>query len=222
MSLNSRINMIGLLGGTFDPIHYGHLRLAWEAKQTIGLNQVLVMPCHIPPHRETPQSNASHRLQMARLACSNTPGFEVDDWELQRATPSYTVETLCHLKERFGDETALVFIMGMDAFNSFSQWHQWDTILSLCHLWVAHRPGSQEPPPESPEGQLMANHSVPTPQELAQYPCGKLHIYQSTALEISATKLRSDISAGIEPRFLLPELVRDYIEQHRLYQQSRS
>jgi len=208
---------IGLMGGTFDPIHLGHLRLAWEAHSLLGLSQTEIMPCHLPPHRDTPSSNAQHRLEMARLACADTTSFHVNDWEIEKQTNSYSIETLSHLREHISPDSPLVFIMGMDAFRMFCRWHRWQDILNLCHLWVSHRPGSSPPEEHSDEFQLLQQHRAAQPKDLLASPAGKIHVHNTTALDISATQLRDNIDQGFEPRFLLPEPVWQYIKQQQLY-----
>ena len=212
---------IGILGGTFDPIHNGHLRLGWEALCRLELAEVRLFPCHVPPHRATPATAPEHRLAMARLACAGVPGLTVDDWEIRRDHPSYSVDTLAHLRQQLGPDTRIVFLMGMDAFRQFSTWHQWAHILELAHLWIAHRPGSQLPPPDSQEGRLLQQRCVPA-SALLDTVAGNLCVYDSTALDISATQLRSQIAQGISPRFLLPDAVWDYIEQHELYRERKT
>lgn len=214
----SAVNAIGVLGGTFDPIHNGHLRLAWEAYTHLGLQEVRLIPCHVPPHRDTPSSSAQHRLAMTMLACEGVPGFRVDDWEIRRDAPSYSVETLQHLRESLGGDTRIVFLMGMDAFRSFSTWHQWPRILELAHLWVAQRPGTEAPTADSQEGRLLQQRKCAHPALLDTL-AGQICIFDSTALDIAATDLRNQMAQGISPRFLLPDSVRDYIEHHELYRQ---
>lgn len=212
----SATNATGVLGGTFDPIHTGHLRLAWEAKSRLNLDFVRLVPCHVPTHRDVPDSNAKHRLTMAELACIGVPGFEVDNWEITRNEPSYSISTLLHVREQIGDKAPLVFIMGMDAFNQFSSWHEWQTILNIAHLWVAHRPGNRLPQDDTTEHQLLQQLQCPA-DELKSCPSGKIHVHETTALDISATKLRQQIAEGITPRFLLPDAVWAYIQQNKLY-----
>ena len=214
----SAANAIGVLGGTFDPIHNGHLRLAWEALSQLGLSEVRLIPCHVPPHRATPASSASHRLAMARLACHNVPGFVVDDWEIHCNHPSYSVETLGYLRAELSPDTRIVFLMGMDAFRQFSTWHQWGRILELAHLWVAQRPGSDLPAPDSQEGRLLQQRGV-AHNALLNTAAGGICVYDSTALDIAATQLRTQLANGISPRFLLPDSVRDYIEHYELYRE---
>ncbi|HVK99895.1 MAG TPA: nicotinate-nucleotide adenylyltransferase [Dongiaceae bacterium] len=212
----SAVNAVGVLGGTFDPIHNGHLRLGWEAQSHLQLSQLRLVPCHLPTHREHPRSSAQHRLTMTQLACENVPGFQVDDWEIRRDQPSYSVHTLAHLREQLNDDTALVFILGMDSFNQFSSWHQWEKILELAHLGLAQRPGAELPAPETIEGRLLAQRKVPAAQ-LLQKKAGNISLFDTTALDISATQLRRQMAQGISPRFLLPDSVRAYIEHHELY-----
>lgn len=208
---------IGLMGGTFDPIHLGHMRLAWEASTLLGLTQMEIMPCHLPPHRDTPSSDAAHRIEMARLACAETPSFHVNDWEVKKHTASYTVETLQYLRDKTSNDTPLIFVMGMDAFRLFCRWHHWQDILSLCHLWVAHRPGSKPPEALSDEYALLQKCRAEQPHDLLGSAAGSIHVHNTTALDISATQLREDIQQGFEPRFLLPDSVWRYIKLHQLY-----
>ena len=208
---------IGLMGGTFDPIHLGHMRLAWEATTLLGLTQMEIMPCHLPPHRDTPSSDAAHRIEMTRLACSETPRFHVNDWEIEKHSASYTVETLQYLRDQTSNDTPLIFVMGMDAFRLFCRWHRWQDILNLCHLWVAHRPGSKPPKTDSEEYALLQQHRAEHHRDLLASPTGSIHVHDTTALDISATQLREDIQQGFEPRFLLPDSVWNYIKLHQLY-----
>ena len=213
----SRIPGVGVLGGTFDPIHNGHLRLGWEAKLRLGLSQVRFIPCHIPPHRDTPHELSEHRLRMTELACESVPGFETDNWEINRNQPSYSVETLTHVRNQIAPDTPLVFIMGMDAFCQFTHWHAWESILNLAHLWVAHRPRSASPSKESEEFELLQALHVESPNDLMEQPAGLIHVYNTTALDISATQLRDDIERGQDPRFLVPDSVWHYIRENKLY-----
>lgn len=213
---------VGILGGTFDPIHIGHLRLGWEARTQLNLQEVRFIPCHIPPHRDTPSSESQDRLAMTRLACEAVPGFTVDDWEINRNEPSYSVETLSHIRGQIGEDTPLVFIMGMDAFRQFSHWHEWHQMLNLAHLWVAHRPRSSTPGKESEEFELLQALHVESPKDLLKEPAGSIHVYNTTALDISATQLRRDIERGQDPRFLVPDSVWHYIREHGLYNVEQS
>ena len=126
------------------------------------------------------------------------------------------ISTLLHVREQIGEQAPLVFIMGMDAFNQFSSWHEWQTILKIAHLWVAHRPGNRLPEDDTTEHQLLQQLQSPA-DALKHCPSGKIHVHETTALDISATKLRQQIAEGITPRFLLPDAVWAYIQQNTLY-----
>lgn len=215
MTLNAHRG-IGILGGTFDPIHYGHLRLAWEAYQQLHLDHVRFVPCHMPPHRGDPASKASHRLAMVERACASTPEFVVDERELRKDTPSYSVESLRELRREVGPDRPLIFIMGMDAFCGFCNWYHWQDILTLCHLWIGHRPGSITPDIQQPAGELLQQR-IAHAAALTHSPSGRIHVQSTVALDISATYLRQQLQQGFSPRFLLPESVSDYIETHGLY-----
>ena len=167
-------------------------------------------------HAQSPDSTAKHRLTMAELACIGVPGFEVDNWEITRNEPSYSITTLIHIRDQIGANAPLVFIMGMDAFNQFCSWHQWQRILELAHLWVAHRPGNKLPEDDSTEYQLLQQLQAPA-DELKKSAGGRIYVHETTALDISATKLRQQIAEGITPRFLLPDAVWAYIQQNKLY-----
>lgn len=211
---------IGVLGGTFDPVHHGHLRLAWEAFQHLALDHVRFVPCHVTPHRVQPATPSTDRLAMVRLACSNVTGFRVDDRELQRGEPSWSVETLSSLREELGPGTPLVFILGLDAFNAFSAWHRHEDILSLCHLWVAKRPGNSLPTADSREYGLLQELGTTDPALLRSRPAGHILVRDTVALDISATFLRHQYAQGLTPRFLLPDTVNDYILERGLYRSS--
>ena len=202
--------MIGILGGTFDPIHYGHLRPALEVKQTLGLEQVRFIPLRQPPHRDQPYSSPQQRLAMVQTATAGEPAFRVDDRELQRSGNSYTVDTLHSLRQELGN-LPLCLLMGSDAFRGFPDWHQPDLVLKLAHLVVMQRPGEQ--PVAHYADRIVSNaepmHSVP----------GGLILFQPvTQLEISATAIRMMLRTGLSPRYLLPDPVLAIIRQQGLYQ----
>ena len=134
--------MIGILGGTFDPIHLGHLRLAEEVRETLGLRQVRFVPAYQPPHRRAPLASAAHRQAMLECALSDNPDFVLDLCEYQRGGASWMVDTCAALRAKHPDEP-LILIMGMDAFNGFTRWREWARILDLVHLAIASRPGSR-------------------------------------------------------------------------------
>ncbi|MEJ2454009.1 MAG: nicotinate-nucleotide adenylyltransferase [Candidatus Thiodiazotropha sp.] len=207
--------MIGILGGTFDPIHYGHLRPALDVMQAIGLEQVRFIPLHRAVHRDQPETPAELRLRMVREAIAGQAGFVADDRELQRAGDSYSVDTLNSLRNDFPDRP-LCLLLGMDAFNGFADWHQPGEILKLAHLVVMHRPGS--PGPEEPRVKvLLRDHMCTGPDRLRAQPAGLIHLQSVTQLEISATAIRTAVAAGYSPRYLLPDGVLNLIDENHLY-----
>ncbi len=211
--------LIGLLGGTFDPIHCGHLRLAIEMKEQLGLSRVLLIPAHLPPHRDTPQVDAPTRLALVRAAIDGIPGLEVDDRELQRAEASYTIETLRSLHgEHPGQRYCL--LLGMDAFCHFNSWYQWQDILQFCHLGIAGRPGSSRPQ-AGPVAKLLAHSQINEVAGLDTTPAGKIIIREIPALEISATGIRQNIATKRTISFLVPPKVQQIIREKWLYQDAK-
>jgi len=202
--------LIGILGGTFDPIHYGHLRPALDIMQQVGLSEVRFIPNRLPPHRDAPILSDLQRAELVQLAISDRSDFVLDDRELQRDGPSYMIDTLQSLKGEFPDVT-LCLIMGMDAFNGLPQWHRWQSILELCHIIVSTRPGAELPPfaLEAPFSQNINS----TPKSLLQRSFGQILLQSVTQLDISASQIRNYLSLGQSTQYLLPETVRDKLEQ---------
>lgn len=200
---------LGVFGGTFDPIHYGHLRTGFELREVLGLQQVCWIPVGEPGHRETPLAPAALRLQMLQAAIADQPGFRVDDRELRRAGRSYSIDTLQELRAEH-PSTPLCLILGMDAFLGFTSWHRWQDILAVAHLVIAHRPGWRRPA-EGPLATLLDERAVIEPQALHRQLAGLLYVHAVTQLEISSTELRDIVTSGRDPRFLVPEPVRQII-----------
>lgn len=205
--------MIGILGGTFNPIHYGHLRTAYEIKQLFDLTEVRLIPCANPPHRQAPTVAADIRLHMVQLAVANCPGLIADGCEIMRSGPSYTVLTLQQLRTSYNSVPLLLF-MGMDAFVGLKQWYQWPQLFELAHIVVMTRPGFPSPPLPSD----LTSKQVATVEHLQQTLHGGLWFQPVTQLDISATNIRHLIASGQDPRFLLPDNVLEYIRQEKLYQ----
>ena len=214
---------LGVLGGTFDPIHTGHLRLAEEAREALGLGGVRLIPAGQPPHRGEPGSTAEDRLAMARLAAAGNPGFMVDDGEVRAQQKSYTVLTLERLRAEIGPQRPLVLILGADAFAGLPTWHRWTDLFVLAHIAVANRPGyaphgRRWPATLSPElDAACAGRHTADPAELRHTPAGRVVPFDMTPLAISASLIRDLVRNGHSARYLLPESVLDYIAAHHLY-----
>lgn len=206
---------MGVFGGTFDPIHYGHLRTAFEMLQALQFDELRFIPCGDPPHRGTTFAAASERLRMVELAVAGQQGFSVDDRELRRDGPSYTIDTLLALRAEFPD-SSLGLIVGMDAFLGLPAWHRWQEILGVAHIIVAHRPGWKAPDMGA-LGELIADYGTHRVDDLHQALQGRIHIHAVTQLEISSTEIRELVAAGRDPRFLMPDAVRDEIENSGCY-----
>lgn len=209
------MNPIGIFGGTFDPIHYGHLRTAFEMLQALRLGEVKFIPSGDPPHRGSTVAPAQLRLDMVRVATSGQPGFTVDDCELRRDGPSFTIDTLTAIREEHPG-TSLGLIIGMDAFLGLTSWRRWDEILDLAHIVVAHRPGWKAPD-IGELGELITAHGTHRVDDLHDAPHGRVHIHAVTQLEIASTEIRDLIAAGRDPRFLMPDAVRDVILRSGCY-----
>jgi len=209
---------IGIMGGTFDPVHFGHLRLAQEAAEILGLERVRWVPAGQPWHRVAPKAEATHRLEMVRLAIVKNPLFELDDAEIRQTTPSYTVETLERLRGELGRERSIVVLLGTDAFRDLAAWQRWRDLFALAHIFVAQRPGHSLTPGGVPAALAEEwRKRAGTPTVLRERPGGAIVTYGTTALEISASAIRAHLAQARSPRYLLPSAVLEYIEAHGLY-----
>jgi nicotinate-nucleotide adenylyltransferase len=209
------VKPIGVFGGTFDPVHYGHLRTAFELLQALRLAEVRFIPCSDPPHRGRTFASAAERLRMVAVAIEDQDGFVVDDRELARAGPSYTIDTLISLREEF-PRHPLGLILGMDAFLGLQAWHRWEDILDIAHIVVAHRPGWKAPD-LGPLGAMISEHGTHKVDDLHDDLAGRVHIHAVTQLEIASTEIRDLVAAGRDPRFLMPDTVCDAINQSACY-----
>jgi nicotinate-nucleotide adenylyltransferase len=200
---------IGLFGGTFDPIHYGHLRTAFELWQALKLAQVRFLPTGAPPHREAPLTTAKLRLQMVSAAIAGIDAFVVDDRETRRSGLSYSVDTLLELRGEYPDRS-LCLMLGMDAFLGLPNWHRWRDIFDLAHVVVAHRPGWKAPM-TGPLGEVMVDRGTGSVRDLHSANAGRIYVHAVTQLEIASTDLRQLILAGRDLRYLVPDAVRELI-----------
>ena len=212
---------IGILGGTFDPIHHGHLRLAQEALEQCRMGAISFIPSGTPPHRAAPLAAAEHRLNMVRLAIHGQPGFALDEREAHRTDKCYSVDTFSALRAELGADQALCLLLGSDAFLQFHTWHQWQRLLELTHVVVMQRPGQ-------PVGnaitradenlrQQYQTRLAPSPRLLHEFPGGHIVVLDMPQLDISATDIRSRAAQNKNLRYLLPDAVAHYIQINKLY-----
>ncbi len=211
--------MIGILGGTFDPVHLGHLRTALEVRDALGLDEIRLVPCRIPPHRPAPVASSGLRTRMLNAAIEGHPGFVVDERELQRAGPSYMLDTLVSLQADFPGQ-AVCLIVGMDAFRGLPAWHRWRELLGHCHMVVMTRPGARVP--ETGElGDLIGIHRVKDVGMLRQRSAGLLLFQQVSHLDISGTQIRGLLADGGDASFLVPDSVLSIINEQGLYRTTK-
>lgn len=207
---------VGILGGTFDPIHYGHLRPALELLETLKLAEVRFIPCRVPAHRDTPSITAEQRLELVQLAIAEQAGFVIDGRELCRPGTSYMIDTLSSLRAELG-VTPLCLILGSDAFRELMTWRRWQELTDLAHIVVMRRPGADQPLPPLLED-FVSSRLIDQPQALHDRPAGSILWQTVTPLAISATQIRRLLMRGQSARYLLPEPVLAHIHAHALYQ----
>lgn len=210
---------IGILGGTFDPVHLGHLRLAEEAREMLNLQQVIWIPAGQPPLRTAPGTDGAHRLAMVAAAIAGQPDFVLDDAEVRAPQASYTVHTLQRLRDLHDPAQPLVLLLGADAFARLEGWFEWRRLFELAHIAVATRTGHDL-------GQLGAGSTAldnefsrrrADASALTKAPAGAIVPFVLTALDISATNIRARLAGGASVRYLVTEPVLDYIQRHHLY-----
>jgi nicotinate-nucleotide adenylyltransferase len=208
--------MIGIYGGTFDPIHYGHLRTALEVKEAARLGEVRFVPCRLPPHRAAPEAEPEVRLRMLELALHDAePGFRIDTRELKRAGPSYMVDTLASIRAEIGMRP-LCLIVGLDAFLGLPRWHRWRELFDLAHIAVMRRPGA-EPDFAGDLAPYIRERRVDQAALLGLRPAGSIGFIDVTQLDISATRIRAAVKTGKSARYLVPDPVWHLIRAEGLY-----
>ncbi|MBP6095091.1 MAG: nicotinate-nucleotide adenylyltransferase [Methyloversatilis sp.] len=219
MSEGAPAGPLGVFGGTFDPVHFGHLRLAEEACEALALDAVCWIPAGQPWHRTAPQTSAEHRLGMVRCATASNPLFDVDAREVESGRPSYTVDTVLSLRAELGTTRPLVIILGADAFSRLHTWHRWRELFELAHIGLATRAGQsvQASALDPALATELTARSRSDAQALRCAPGGAIVRFDMTALAISATDLRARLARGASCRYLAPTAVLDYIRHHRLY-----
>ncbi|MEQ5802494.1 nicotinate-nucleotide adenylyltransferase [Halomonas sp. H10-9-1] len=206
-----------MLGGTFDPVHLGHLRSAVELGEALALDRVHLIPAKAPPLRGEPRVAPAERLALLRLGIGDTPGLVADDRELAREGPSFSVDTLASLREELGPDARLVMALGHDAFMRLAEWHQPQRLFALAHLVVVDRPDFEAPLPAALR-ELIARRERENAAALMACPAGGLlRLRLPSRMAISATELRRRLATGRSVRYLLPEAVERHIQAHGLY-----
>lgn len=211
--MTDRDSMVVLFGGSFDPVHRGHLLAAEEARRQLGVDRIWLLPCHIPPHKARLKASPEQRLEMLQRALADYPNLAIDTWELEQRQPSYTLQTLQRYRQQVGPDTPLVFLMGWDSLQNLPSWYQWQKLEIFTHFAVWQRPGYSELPSEV--AQWLASRQVRKDQ-LAETACGAVALLETTPVNISSTELR----CSGDGHTLLPEAVQTYINEHDLYSPS--
>lgn len=207
--------MIGILGGTFDPVHNGHVQIALDIHQALGLQETRLIPCRIPPHRDMPLASAAQRLAMLELVANDHIELSVDTRELEREGPSWMVDTLASLRNEFG-ESPLCLILGADAFNKIDSWHEWQKLISLAHIVIADRPDCVLVQSGAVE-EFLNQHSTDNKQDLLKQAAGYIYCCPVTQVDVSSTELRVKIRSGDDVSNLVPEKVWVYIQKQAIY-----
>lgn len=208
--------MIGIFGGTFDPVHLGHLRVALDVIESLRLEQVRFLPLQHAVHRAQPLAGGDQRLAMLQAALAGEPRFVADDRELTRGGRSYTLDTLESLRAELGDDVPLCLLLGGDAFNGFLSWHEPERVAELAHLVVMERPGYALPTDSSLQA-MVEHRATDLAADLRNAPGGRIWFQPVTQLDISATDIRQRVAAGRSPRYLVPDPVVELIDSQSLY-----
>lgn len=211
--------MIAILGGSFDPVHNGHLSLAADAAQQVSAQQLRFVPCHVPPHKEALWATNEQRVAMLHLALGEYNGIghaDVDTRELDKTDVSYTVETLEQLRQELGQDQPLVFILGWDSFRSLPSWYRWQELLTLTHIAVASRPGIKRD--QLPADVEQLREEMVKPEQLRYSPSGNVAMLETRPVDVSSTTIRTLLKKrDSTARELMPKSVYGYIQEHQLY-----
>ncbi len=208
---------VGIFGGTFDPIHNGHLQAALEVQQQLQLDEVRWVPCHIPPHKQLPQASATQRLTMIQLAIAEQADFIADDCELDRREPSYTIDTLKMLHAQHKDDITFYLFIGSDAFNQIHQWSQWQSLLDYAHLVIINRAGHFLKMQDQAMQSWLAQHLCSSLKQPITQTKNAIFQLSVTAAEISSSNIRQRLAQNSSIDFLVPTSVMSYIRAHNLY-----
>jgi nicotinate-nucleotide adenylyltransferase len=216
----SAARLLGVMGGTFDPVHYGHLRLAEEAAEHLALERVRWVPSGSPAHRAVPRTAARHRLEMVRIAVQSNARFEFDAAEARATSPQFTIDTLRRLRGELGDSVPITLIIGADQLYKLDTWRAWQDLFAFAHCAVGERPGyplARERLPLTVAEELVRREARRS--AIATEPAGRIVLFPMTSLAISASDLRQRLAGGASVRYLLPPEVLAYIESHGLYRE---
>lgn len=214
--MTAGLPLVACFGGTFDPVHNGHLQAAREVGQRADCREVRLIPCHVPPHRETPSATPAARVAMLELAVMNDGKLKVDTRELERDGPSYTVDTLASLRKEFGDGVALGWVLGADAVAGLNGWRDWQRLPELAHLLLLDRPGYALPK-RGAVAELLGPRLVTSMIDLHAEPAGRVWCVGQTPLSVSASAVREALASRRSAAHLLPLQVWAYIKQQQLY-----
>ena len=207
---------IAIFGGTFDPVHFGHLRTAIEVRDFLSIEDFRFLPAGVPVHRINFVTEVSHRLEMLKLVMADLPGFTIDEREILRSGASYMVDSLQGMRAQYG-EVPLILVIGQDAANSLQSWHRWKELFPLTNLLIISRPGDKEHYASELRNEIDGRW-VTTAAELLKGSAGTVLRLEVTGLAISSSKIRKMLHDAQSPRYLLPDAVIEYIELHSLYQ----
>lgn len=207
---------VGILGGTFDPVHNGHIRMAIECYEKLGLQEVRLIPLHTPPHRREPAASPEQRYKMLEMATKKLDGLIVDNCELMKGGISYTIETVHMMRKKF-NRTPLCLLMGTDAFNTMHTWYQWKELLNFVHIVIAERPGCLTNPGNQDLKDMLVNHQNGNLTDLNAFSFGKIFEITLPLLDISSTQIRNIFLSNKNPAMLLPENIIEYIEANHIY-----
>jgi nicotinate-nucleotide adenylyltransferase len=213
--------VIAIMGGTFDPIHNGHVETAKETAKWLNVEQLLLLPAHIPPHKDSTTANALHRENMVKIICQQQPLFQLDSRELKRHSASYTVTSLQEIKQE-QPNSKLFFIIGMDSLLNFTTWHQWQTIISLCHIVVNVRPGYPLNQINVETQKLLNKHQIINLNEIAIRDAGGIILHKNQSFDISSSDIRQQLYDDDLRGNVLSSAVHQYIIEEKLYQKITS
>lgn len=208
---------VALFGGTFNPVHFGHVKIAAELAELLQVQSMRMLPCAFPPHRDQPAVAAKQRLAMLQLAIGEQSALKADDLELHRAAPSYSIDTVQLVRQEIGEQTPLFLCVGMDSLVTLDSWQRWHELLDHCHIVIPSRPGWQAPS-QGVLADWIAQHRCDDLAAVKKCSRGHVHFCDLTLLDLSSTNIRDKIKQGESINFMTPDTVVDYIQKHHLYE----